>query len=219
MIHCRYCREDIADPTTARFARGGAFHEDCFQEVEENQQRISDEINSFDKLTSVEVSLDVKKMEEDGMLNDPADYTEERFRESIEKRMKSSNAETSSIGCSTTIRDKKTGEDKSTGRTVTIHIKRETHLDGDVFTYNYRSARWNYIRGVSSKSLQLKMLLFPFIVKWKQKFLFRRWVYKINFYWFTPKKQREKFFKMLDDNIRYLIWKSTPNWDKYLEQD
>jgi hypothetical protein len=132
--------------------------------------------------------------------------------------MKESNAETSSIGCSTTRLDKKTGKHVSTGRTVTIHIKREKHLDGDVFFYDYRSARWNYIRG-SSQPLQRKMLLFPFVAKWKQKFLFRRWVYKISFYWFTPKKQRDKFFKMLDDNIRYLIWKSTPNWDKYLEQD
>ena len=78
-VICRYCRGAINDPTSARYKRGGAFHENCFEIVEANRQHSNEVFNSFDTINTLKVELDTKLLEEDGLLHNEEEFSDEAW--------------------------------------------------------------------------------------------------------------------------------------------
>lgn len=85
-------------------------------------------IDSFDKLTEVEITTDLAKMQEDGLLRKAEEFSDEAFMALVKNRMIDINAEDITITCNAYM-GKNTEHTENVGVTV--------HRSGDIFTVDY----------------------------------------------------------------------------------
>lgn len=88
---------------------------------------ISDILDGFERLTKVEITMDVQKMREDGTLRKADDYSDDAFFAMIKNRMISTNADCTILTCEAYYKD------ETLTRTIGVKISR----NGEVFKVRY----------------------------------------------------------------------------------